>query len=192
MGAFNEYLVNTDLTPLMKIFTEYGECIYYTKGEYFLREGDKSFYIGFIQCGVFKYEKVDSSGVLHTVGFNLDNDFVCDYTSFLRCENSYTTIVAVCDCKVYRLSYKKLMTILGEDMQAKEVWLKGCEGFAITMYNRLLDFYCKTPMERYVILLERFPDIVHYVPLKEIASFIGVKAETLSRIRRKLEKNGRS
>lgn len=63
----------------MKMFTEYGECIYYTKGEYFLREGDKSFYIGFIQC----------------------------------------------------------------------------EWFAITMYNRLLDFYCKTPMERYVILLER-------------------------------------
>lgn len=27
MGAFNEYLVNTDLTPLMKIFTEYSECI---------------------------------------------------------------------------------------------------------------------------------------------------------------------
>lgn len=188
METFNEYLSNTDLTPLVKLFTEYGERVIYAKGDYFVREGNKSSYIGFVQCGVFKYEKADSSGVSHTVGFNLDNDFVCDYTSFLRCQKSYTDIVALCDCTLYRLSYNKLMAMLREDATLRDVWQKGCEGFAITAYNRLLDFYCKTPQERYMALIERFPDIVQYVSLKEIASFIGIKAETLSRIRRKLGK----
>lgn len=189
METFNEYLSNTDLTPLVKLFTEYGERIIYKKGDYFIREGNKSSYIGFVQCGVFKYEKVDNSGVPHTVGFNLDNDFVCDYTSFIRCQNSYTSIFALCDSTLYRLSYDKLMAILRGDATMRGVWLKGCEGFAITVYGRLLDFYCKTPQERYVAIIKRFPDIVDYVSLKELSSFIGVRAETLSRIRLKLEKS---
>lgn len=189
METFNEYLSNTDLTPLVRLFTEYGERIAYKKGDYFIREGNKSSYIGFVQSGVFKYEKVDRSGVPHTVGFNLDNDFVCDYTSFIRCQNSYTDIVALCDSTLYKLSYDKLMVILRENATMSEAWSKGCEGFAITVYGRLLDFYCKTPQERYVALIKRFPDIVNYVSLKELSSFIGVRAETLSRIRLKLEKN---
>lgn len=189
METFNEYLSNTDLTPLVKLFTKYGERITYKKGDYFIREGNRSSYIGFVQSGVFKYEKVDSSGMPHIVGFNLDNDFVCDYTSFIRCQNSYTDIVALCDSILYKLSYDKLMAIFREDATMKEVWSKGCEGFAITVYGRLLDFYCKTPRERYVALIKRFPDIVDYVSLKELSSFIGVRAETLSRIRLKLAKS---
>lgn len=56
------------------------------------------------------------------------------------------------------------------------------------MYNRLLDLYCKTTEELYLDLLNRCPDIQMYITLKEIASFLQVTPETISRIRRKLEK----
>ena len=56
------------------------------------------------------------------------------------------------------------------------------------MYHRLLDMYCKTTEELYLDLLNRCPDIQEYITLKEIASFLQVTPETVSRIRRKLKK----
>ena len=55
------------------------------------------------------------------------------------------------------------------------------------LYERLLDSYC-TPEIRYQRLMKRCPDLKDTVPLKSIASFLGVTPETVSRIRRKLEK----
>ena len=56
------------------------------------------------------------------------------------------------------------------------------------MYHRLLDMYCKTTEELYLDLLNRCPDIQEYITLKEIASFLQVTPETISRIRRGLNK----
>ena len=55
-----------------------------------------------------------------------------------------------------------------------------------SVYERLLDSYC-TPEIRYRNLMERCPNLKEVVPLKSIASFLGVTPETISRIRRKLE-----
>ena len=48
--------------------------------------------------------------------------------------------------------------------------------------------YCKTTEELYLDLLNRCPDIQEYITLKEIASFLQVTPETVSRIRCKLKK----
>ena len=58
----------------------------------------------------------------------------------------------------------------------------------LLMYHRLLDMYCKTTEELYLDLLNRCPDIQEYITLKEVDSFLQVTPETVSRIRRKLEK----
>lgn len=64
---------------------------------------------------------------------------------------------------------------------------KACGRESIWMvYERLLDSYC-TPEIRYRNLMERCPNLKEVVPLKSIASFLGVTPETISRIRRKLE-----
>ena len=52
--------------------------------------------------------------------------------------------------------------------------------------TRLLSMYCDSPEECYTKLINRYPDIVNLISLKEIASLIKVAPETLSRIRRKL------
>lgn len=59
-------------------------------------------------------------------------------------------------------------------------------------YRRLLDGYCCTPEERYVSLMKVYPELKEKRPLKEIASYIGVTPETVSAIRRKLLKSGKS
>lgn len=50
----------------------------------------------------------------------------------------------------------------------------------------VLETYCDTPEQRYVKLMQRCPNLKEKVPLKEIASFLGVTPETVSHIRKKL------
>ena len=58
----------------------------------------------------------------------------------------------------------------------------------VMTYRRLIDSYCSTPEERYIDLMKRYPNLKKLIPLKEIASFIGITPETLSNIRRRLLK----
>ena len=49
------------------------------------------------------------------------------------------------------------------------------------VYERLLDRYAASPQQRYEALTERCPDVLQLVPLRELASYLGVRPETLSR-----------
>lgn len=60
------------------------------------------------------------------------------------------------------------------------------EQLFVMTYKRLLDSYCTTPEERYMDLMRHYPQLKELLPLREIASFIGVTPETVSKIRRKL------
>ena len=51
------------------------------------------------------------------------------------------------------------------------------------VYERLLERYAASPQQRYEALLERCPDLLQMVSLRELASYLGVRPETLSRIR---------
>ena len=72
------------------------------------------------------------------------------------------------------------------DMKTQRFGRHVAESLFEMVYERLLDSYC-TPEIRYRNLMERCPNLKEVVPLKSIASFLGVTPETISRIRRKLE-----
>lgn len=55
------------------------------------------------------------------------------------------------------------------------------------IYQRLLGFYYDSPEQRYQALMKRCPNLQELITLKEIALFLGVTPETLSRIRKKLQ-----
>lgn len=65
-------------------------------------------------------------------------------------------------------------------------WAVVAEQLFVMTYKRLLDSYCATPEERYMDLMRHYPQLKELLPLREIASFIGVTPETVSKIRRKL------
>ena len=59
------------------------------------------------------------------------------------------------------------------------------------IYRQLLDSYC-TPEMRYLKLMKRCPDLKEVIPLKSIASYLGVTPETVSHIRKKILLNQKS
>ena len=60
------------------------------------------------------------------------------------------------------------------------------EAFLIEQKNRLTSYLTDSPEQRYLKLLESRPDIFQRVPQYQLASYIGVKPESLSRIRKRV------
>ena len=146
-----------DTGKLEKIFLEEGICKKLKKNDYLIRQNEKNSQIGFVSSGIFRLSHIDGNANEWIVGYSFKDDFVCDYPSLMSKTNSTVNIQASTACEVYLL----------------------------TSYRRLLGFYCDTPEQRYQTLMKRCPDLQKHLSLKEIAQFLGITSETLSRIRRK-------
>ena len=186
MVSFNKYMNEIDFSEFKKLFLEKGKSVKIKKKDYFVRQNEPSKYVGFIESGIFRYTRTDSTGKEHIVGYSFTEDFVCDYPSLIKKSNSLSNAEAVTDCTVYLLSIKELNDYWETNMDTQRFGRLVAEEMFVEMYGRLLGFYCDTAEQRYITLLQHFPNLPQYITLKEIASFLGVTPETVSHIRRKL------
>ena len=187
MNDFNTYLNNLDYSHIKDLCVEKGKLRTYHKKDFFIRQNEIQHFGGWVKEGTFQYTYIDEKGEEHIVGYAFTNEFVCDYSSFIKSSPSLVNIRALTDCSVYEISYHTVNEYLETNMETQRFGRKLAENLYELAYERLLDSYCN-PEIRYKKLIERCPNLVKTVSLKSIASFLGVTPETISRIRRKLEK----
>lgn len=183
---FNEYMNEIDFSGFKKLFLEKGKSIEFKKKDYFVRQNEPCKFVGFVESGIFRYTRIGNDGKEPIVGYSFTEDFVCDYPSLIKHSGALTNIQAVTDCSLYMLSMKELNDYWETNMDTQRFGRIVAEEHFIEIYGRLLGFYCDTAEQRYISLLKRCPNLPQYIPLKEIASFLGVTPETVSHIRRKL------
>ena len=99
---------------------------------------------------------------------------------------SVVNIQATTESVVYVVSLSDYLEYLNTGPEEQRFRHKAAEALFEMVYMRLLESYCDTPEQRYVKLMQRCPNLKEKVPLKEIASFLGVTPETVSHIRKKL------
>ena len=187
MKDFNSYLDNLDYSLVKDLFHEKGKQRIYRKKNFFIRQNEIERFAGWVKEGTFQYTYIDEEGEEHIVGYSFTNEFVCDYSSFMKGSLSLVNIQALTDCSVYEISRHDIIECWETNMETQRLGRYVAENLYEMVYERLLDSYC-TPEIRYQRLMKRCPDLKDTIPLKSIASFLGVTPETVSRIRRKLEK----
>ena len=186
MIGFNTYIEGLDLSELKTYFVNHGQLTQYAKGDYFIKEGEESRSIGFVDCGYFNY-KVHKffEGKEYITGFAFEGEFVGDYPNCLSGKTSEVTIVAGTSCKVYQLASKELSKLLDTD-DMRDLKLAISDHLFSQIYTQYLDTYRMTTIERYKRLLLRCPEIVQSINLKDIASYLKVTPTTISNIRREI------
>lgn len=185
MDKFNAKDSIPDTSRLEKLFLEEGLLMKIKKNEYLVRQNDKTNRIGFVKSGIFRLSHTDADGNTWIVGYSFTNDFVCDYPSFIKQAASTVTIQASTECEVYLLPLSRLNQFWETDMNTQRLGRQIAETMFTEIYQRLLSFYCDSPEQRYQALMLRCPDLQKKLSLKEIAQFLGITPETLSRIRKK-------
>lgn len=155
------------------------------KGEYLLREGEICNHVTFINKGFVRIYNIIQDEDL-TITFAFEGNFTTDFASLIPRKPSTDYIVAMEDLEILQLEYTDMQALYERAM----VWQKF--GRLITEYvllfvverNKALLF--KSPEERYLKLMKERPKVMANVPLKYIASYLGITPEALSRIRKRL------
>jgi CRP-like cAMP-binding protein len=170
-----------DLIPDLKI-----EKRTYRKNEFITREGQVENYVYLIKSGGVKVTYTPND-VAFIVCFWFKDDMFSSLVSFLERSPSQTNIIAIADTEVERVNYSHIQQYYKDYHVVSEVGRKLIEFNFIMKAKKELEMLSKTAEERYMELIEQSGHLVLELSVKEIASYLGIHPESLSRIRRKLK-----
>lgn len=162
---------------------EVGKIKKLRKKQYLLQEGDLWQHYAFVCSGCLRTYTVDEKSAEHIIKFSIENWWAGDREALLNATPSKYNIDA--------LEESILILIKREDMDnlfiAIPEFLSMINNLINRTYiaaqNRVNDAMTFSTEERYNQFIQKFPDIFNRVPLHMIASYLGVSAERLSRIR---------
>lgn len=156
----------------------------FEKGEYLLRSGlvcDSLFFVCKGYCKAFH----DQDGEEINTAFYFENDIATNINSFAKNEISTYSIQACESLKVVKFDKTKLLEAGKKDPEIDRLGRKCLQVFAAKQEIHADIFKLLTAQQRYDYLEKNRPDILQRVSLTQIASYIGMARETLSRIRNK-------
>lgn len=154
------------------------------KKELLLREGDICRTVAYIEYGALRYFYT-VQGEERTGQFFFEHDWYTDYDSFLDQQPSTQTIQALEPTRVWLLPHADLYRLYAERpvferfgrLMAEQAY-RGSKARGAMLLNQ-------TPAERYERLLRERPQVGQRVSQRLIATYLGIKPESLSRIRRR-------
>ena len=154
-------------------------------GEHFLEEGKVCRHVGFINHGLVRYY-VNDEGQEKTIYFNQEGEFICYYPSFLPQKPSIVSIQALEDTELAVISYDGLQTLYARVSGGERFGRLAIEQVFLTSGEQLRSLYTDPPTARYLQFVAAYPGLVQRLPQYYIASYVGIKPQSLSRIRRRL------
>jgi CRP-like cAMP-binding protein len=120
------------------------------------------------------------------IDFFTPNNFFCSYTSFLIQKPSDVQITALVDCELEFVNHSDLQHAYKTSLIANQLGRLVTESIYITKTKREKDFLTKSAQERYMELFTERPEIIQQVPVRKIAKYLGIRPESLSRLRKTL------
>lgn len=157
----------------------------FNKKEYLLHEGQICNKITFINSGCMRlFYNMD--GVENTVQFFFGNSWYTDYASFLTGKPTIENLQALENCEVVQLQKNDLYKLYDAMPIFDRVGRIYAENayLSVSQLNQMKTN--QEPEKRYLNLLKQRPELVQKIPQHYIASYLGIKPETLSRIRKRI------
>jgi CRP-like cAMP-binding protein len=184
---FNKLSKTITLTEADKtIFMQHVSLKKLRKRQYLLQDGEICKSVAFVSKGMLRSYLVDEKGNERIIQFAPEGWFISDLNSFLTNDNSNLNIDAIEDSElvlINQASHAHLENIIPEFFRFNCMQYRGAY---IALQKRLTNMFTLNAEEKYIKLLNIYPDIMQRVPQHMIASYLGLKPETLSRIRKKV------
>ncbi|WP_282053419.1 Crp/Fnr family transcriptional regulator [Maribacter luteus] len=181
-------LISRFLTLTEEESTAFVECIpieSFEKGTILLKEGQvsrESYFV--IQGCVRKYYLIE--GDERTTAFYIEDESVASLQSYKNRTPANHYFECVEDCRLAILSYDKEQELFQRVPKYESLCRMSMEEDFGAQQEALAKFMTSSPEQRYNNLLESRPDLLQRVPQYHLASYLGVKPESLSRIRKRI------
>lgn len=140
----------------------------------------------FVISGCFRMFGVDDKGFEHNIQFAAESDWIADIGSFYSQKPSQLYIEALEGAEVLSIRQQDLFELFTSFPKLNRIFKVMIEHKYIELQNRVLQNFSSTAEQRYLAFLEHYPHLKNRLPNTQIASYLGITPEFLSKIRKDL------
>ena len=160
----------------------------FRKRQYALQEGNVCVQFYFVVRGCLRMYKIDEQGTVHILQFATEDWWIMDLGSFYSEKASELNIDALEDTMVLQISHDDLILLYTNAPKFHRIFRVLVENSFVSLQKRLLQTISSTAEDRYQYFIDTYPHLVNRLSQTQIASFLGITPEFLSRLRNKLSK----
>ena len=148
-----------------------------------LQEGFVCKHYTFVEKGCFKMYGIDEKGTEHNLRFAAENDWIADLGSFYSEKSSKLFIEAIEPSTILQIEKKDLLYLFIHVPKFDRNFRVIVEEKFIELQNRLLQNFSSNAHQRYLDFIERYQELALRLPNTQIASYLGITPEFLSKIK---------
>jgi len=159
------------------------------KNEYFAKENKTARQIAFLKTGVVRAFFINQEGKDYNKQFFVGQSIIGAYTSLLTGNLNLIAQQALTDCVIYTCDYASLVKLYDECPDLERFARKIAEYYFLEKEKKEIEIVLLDASQRYVLFKKEFPTLEQLIPQFHIASYLGISATQLSRIRRQFLSN---
>jgi CRP-like cAMP-binding protein len=176
-----------NLSPqTLSLLLPYTTEIVLKKHEYFVKEGEVSREVGILVQGIVRSFFLTNEGNEYNKNLFAAPDIIGSYVSLITGEPNRLPQQALTDCIVLKIPFSIIEELSENSIEIERLRRKIAEHFFLLKEKRELEIAILQAEERYAIFREEFKGVEQLIPQYHIASYLGISATQLSRIRRKM------
>lgn len=156
--------------------------------QFILQENDVCRHYTFVASGLLKMYAVDKNGTDHNIQFASENEWIMDIGSFHSEKPSLLYIEAIEPSVILQIDKLNLIYLFSNYKKFNIDFRVIIENKFVELQNRLLHNLIYTAEERYLTFLEQYPKLSNRLPNTQIASYLGITPEFLSKVRNNISK----
>ena len=137
----------------------------------------------FIEYGALRIYFHDPEGE-HTMRLRYSDNLIAALDSFISEKPTDLIIEALKETKVKYVEKKRYMEFVNSSVERVSAWTESLTHLIFQQLERERDILTQSPVQRYLRVLERSPQLFQEIPHKYIASYLRMTPETLSRLKK--------
>ena len=154
------------------------------KRQFLLQESNVCRHLTFVNNGCLREYTVDHKGEEHIIQFAIKDWWISDLNSFLGNTKSTHNIDAMQNSEILMLEKEARDKMFEVVPKMERFFRLLMEANYIATHKRIIDSLSASAEERYLAFIKTYPDLVEQVPQSQIASYLGITPQSLSRIRK--------
>lgn len=183
---FQEYLPLTE--DEIELLTSRVQTRKIKRRHMILQEGFVCKHYSFVVDGCLKMYGIDDKGFEHNIQFAAENDWIADIGSFHSQKPSKLFIEALEPAEIIQIEQSDLYFLYLNIPKLDRIFKVIIENKYVELQNRVLQTFSSTAEQRYLCFLEQYPHLSNRLPNTQIASYLGITPEFLSKVRKDLSK----
>lgn len=164
-------------------------CFHYkklNKKDFFLKVGQIPKYEAFVTAGLIRQFVLDVNGKEHTIYFAVEDWWISDVYAFLHQTPATIYIQAIEESEILIISKQDKLKLFDEIPAMERLFRIMTQKSHASLVQRMVDNLMKTADQRYIDYMTKYPHIAARLTNIQMATYLGISHEFVSKIRRKI------